>query len=474
MSGWAVIYNNTRAMLRYQGQEIARLQEMAASGARVIRPSDAPTDAFRILQFRAEVRQLNSYAANLAFATDIGNVASTVFQSLTTMIADARQLASQVASGTYSDDDRQPVVRQIDSMLEQAVSLANTSYQGRFLMGGGATREAPFVIRRNESGTITAVDYRGGHETLAVPVAGGVSYGTVLAGDRALRSDERLPPEFFGTTGVRAGAGTSNVRGDLWLTLAHAATVYAGGSGVAAGDSSVSADTILGTGHTLTIDQPAGTIRLDDGTAIAFTGAETDLELTSAAGDRVRVNVTGIAAGFQGTVAATATGTMSLDGGATTVPIAFGANEAVTDPATGRVLYVDTSAVERAGAAPGRVYGTYDLFEALISVRDAIANPRGMAEAGHTEQMGEALEVLAEAGRRLSQTLTTNGAQLQAMAGLKETLTDLRAISEGQADAMENADIVDVASDLARRQVLYQMALTSAARLLSMSLLDYL
>jgi predicted HTH domain antitoxin len=39
---------------------------------------------------------------------------------------------------------------------------------------------------------------------------------------------------------------------------------------------------------------------------------------------------------------------------------------------------------------------------------------------------------------------------------------------------LEEADIAQIAIDLTRREVLYEMSLSMAARLLSMSLLDFL
>ena len=43
-----------------------------------------------------------------------------------------------------------------------------------------------------------------------------------------------------------------------------------------------------------------------------------------------------------------------------------------------------------------------------------------------------------------------------------------------QARLLEEADIVQVATDLARTQTLYEMTLTTAGKLLSLSLLDFI
>jgi flagellar hook-associated protein 3 FlgL len=473
MSGWASIYNTTQAMLRFQGQRIARLQEMVASGARVNRSSDAPTDAYRILEARSETGALDAYVQNLDHVLDMRNLTSSLLQSMTDALARVRMLASQAASGTYGRQSRQSIATEINAILEQMVATANTGFQGRSLFGGGQMDSIPYVARR-EDGRIVGVDYVGPAESQAAPVADGLRYAAGLIDTDVFRSASRRDPTFLGQTGAKAGDGTSTVCGDVWLTAVHTATTYQGASGVAPGDSSAARDTILGTHHTLTVDEPAGTIRLDDGPVMAFTGTETDLALKNSAGDVVYVNVQGVAAGFAGTVSIDAGGTLSIDDGASTVAIDGTASQAVTDSRTGRILYVNTADVARAGLEPVQVCGTYDLFGALISVRDAISNSRNLPDDQQAVRIDQAINALVEVTDGVTRGLTSNGSIIQALTSLKESLGSRKDFVKQQADATENADIVDVASDLARRQVLYEASLTSASRLLSLSLLNYL
>lgn len=474
MSGWGSIYNNTRLMLSVHGRELARLQEAAASGLRVRRASDAPADAFRILGLRADGYAYETYSKNLAGVDDSLNMALSVMGQMSEGLTRVRELATQGLSGTYSPDNRVAVAGEIDAILQQTISLANTSHTGRYLFAGSSGSTRPFVARYVD-GTIVGVDYAGSPQTLGVPVAPGVQYAGVLVGDDLFRNADRQTPEFLGSTGAAAGSGTASVRGDLWLTVGHEATTYGGASGIAPGDTAATGDTILGNGHSLVIDAPAGVLRLDDGPDVAFTGAETDLVLTNAAGDVVHVNVTGLGPAFQGTVAAQATGYLSLDEGASRVAIDFAqANLAVTDPATGRVLYVDCTGVARTGIEPVRVPGTYDVFGAIVTVRDILLNTRGLSEGRQTQLLTESIGALQEATTQLARAETSVGGQVGAMASLGTLLEDLQTFSADQAARLENADIVQVATELAQRQTLYEMTLAVSARLLRMSLLDYL
>jgi flagellar hook-associated protein 3 len=472
MSGWGAIFNSTQSALRMHMQELQRLQEMVASGARVNRPSDAPVDALKILQFRSDVQSVETYTKNIDSVADSLQMVSTVLQGLSDALIRVRSLATQVTGITDGSSAQPAIACEIDNLLEQMVSLANTAERGRYLFSGAAGT-APYAVTR-ENGQIVRVDYCGGSDPMAVPVAGGVDYGAVLVGREVFQSDARQDPLFLGHTGAAAGQGTASACGDVWLTAVHTATTYQGASGVAAGDSSAAGDTILGTGHTLTIDEPNHTLQLDDGTLVTFTGAETDLRLTDASGDVAYVNVTGLAAGFQGTVAVRADGTLSLDDGTTVSAIGFTAADGVTDSRTGGVLYVDTTAIARTGLEPVRIPGTYDLFGTLINLRDAILNSRGLSSADRNALLDEAGAAVKEVTGRVTQTMTLVGAQLGSLDTLKQNLANVKDVSQEQASTLESADIVEVATDLARLQTLYEMTLQSAAKLLSLSLFDYL
>jgi flagellin-like hook-associated protein FlgL len=68
----------------------------------------------------------------------------------------------------------------------------------------------------------------------------------------------------------------------------------------------------------------------------------------------------------------------------------------------------------------------------------------------------------------------TNGTKINFLDDLKTNLTDLKNQAEDQTSAVEDADIAQISIDLSRQQVLYQMSLSVAAKMMSISLLDYI
>ncbi len=474
MGGWGSIYMTTRLALREHTAELAELQQTAATGVRLRRASDAPAEAFRLLGLRTESKTLTTYTENIERISDSLEVASSVLTQMGDVVARARELLTQGTSGTYSAADRQPIAQEIDGLIESLLSFANTRHGGRYLFGGSSTRTAPYVAEY-DGDRIVGVRYIGNTGTSEAPVAPGVDYPAAVVGDEIFRCNARQAPECLGNTGAAAGTGTSTVRGSVWLTATHTATTYLGASGIAPGASSDAGDTVLGNGHTLAIDAPNQTLRLDDGAEVAFTPGDTDVCVTGADGDRVYVDTSALGPAFQGTVGLQATGTLSIDDGAAATAIDFAeTNLAVTDSETGRVLYVDATGLERTGLEPVRVPGTADVFSALITVRDLMRNTRDLPENEQLDYLREMVAPVSQVAEHISLGETTLGAGLGMLSSLGKGLEQQQAQAEDQAAMLENADLVQVATDLARRGTLYEMTLASASKLLSLSLFDYI
>lgn len=257
----------------------------------------------------------------------------------------------------------------------------------------------------------------------------------------------------------------------------HDTTTYGGVTGIAPG-ASTDADTIVGTSHELTIDADSDTVALDDGQAITFIGTETNLKATNAAGDAVYVDVTGLDPGLSGTVVVpiTATAKLSIDDGADKTDVADFAltNVAVTDSRSGRVLFVDPGEMSRTGTELVRISGTYDIFGTLITIRDLLTNEQGLPETEQVQLLNGEAGSVREMLAGVTQALNSMGARDQAVYDLGERLKDFQLFLSGEAAMIGDADIVQLATDLARTQTFYEMTLATASRLLNLSLLDFI
>ena len=171
---------------------------------------------------------------------------------------------------------------------------------------------------------------------------------------------------------------------------------------------------------------------------------------------------------------------LSIDDGATKVNVAAEvlaganiANIAVTN-ASGEVLYVDATNISSTGVDMVSVPGTYNIFDTLISARDLLRNERELSDAQLRDLQNNSLTALEEINKLVVQAEVSVGSKIGFLDNLKDSLTALKYDAEDESTLLQEADIAQIAIDLSKREVLYQMSLSIAGKLMSLSLLDFL
>ncbi len=194
------------------------------------------------------------------------------------------------------------------------------------------------------------------------------------------------------------------------------------------------------------------------------TGAKAGTGTSSVRGD-TWLTVTGSAGNYN----------LSIDDGLTTFNTdGTDTNLAVTNSTTGEILYVDTTPITGAGVDLVRAPGTYDIFNTLVSIRDILQNQKGFSGAQLRQLQDSALVSLQEVTRLIVQAEVSVGSRVGFLDNLKDSLKNLKYDTEDEATRLQEADIAQIAIDLSRREILYEMSLSVAGKLMSVSLLDFI
>ncbi len=485
------IFNNVSFALNLHTEALARLQEQAATGSRINRPSDAPSDGYRVLSLSSQTMSLENYIDNLSQVASTLEMSCSAIENMTSAFQEMRADLTQITSGIYGQSQRESTAEKVDEMLEQVVSLANFKHMNQYLFGGSDTTSAPYLVERT-GGEITSVTYQGSTEGLNINVAAGVQSSAFYIGDDIFRSDSRGTPVFLGNTGAVPGGGTSNVQGYTWLTIAdESPTEYKlsidgtnyvtvdKGKGAEEQTLAFIAEPTSGS-FTLTFDgQKTAAIQWDEGAAEVETALENLSNL-----DEGDVAVTGTYTdGFTITFADTLGNVPELVPGDNSLGVTITPNTttqgtgntrlAVTAP-DGRVLYVNTTGIVNTGVELVSVSGAHDIFNSLITIRDILRNERDFSDARVLLLLEDSANSLEEVSNLLVQNSVTTGSRIGVLEDLKDSLNNLKYNTEDEAVRLQEADIAQIAIDLSRREILYQMSLSLAARIMSVSLLDFI
>src|SRR3546814_13784325 len=110
----------------------AKLQEQLASGRRLNRPSDSPTDTIAAMRVRAEAAANKQFAANAQDGIGWLGQHDTTLASMTSQVSRARELAQTCANhGDVSPASPEPIEVEVDQLQESLLNQTNTDYPVR-------------------------------------------------------------------------------------------------------------------------------------------------------------------------------------------------------------------------------------------------------------------------------------------------------------------------------------------------------
>jgi len=127
-----------------QDEQNALLQ--MSSGRRVNQPSDDPAAAAILIQNRDQATFTARYLASLDSLQGQFQTADSALSSVVLALQRALTLGVEGANGTLSDQNRAAIVGELQGIQDQLLSLANTSFQGRYLFSGTVTATPPFAL----------------------------------------------------------------------------------------------------------------------------------------------------------------------------------------------------------------------------------------------------------------------------------------------------------------------------------------
>ena len=143
-------------------QTQATQQQLSAelsSGARLTSLSQDPVSAGENASLLNQIQQDDSFTRSSSQITGQLQVADSALSSVVSQLTQAVSLATSANNGTMNPANVRSIASQISGILGEVTTLANTSYQGQYIFGGGQTSTSPFATSTATSPAVTT--YRG-------------------------------------------------------------------------------------------------------------------------------------------------------------------------------------------------------------------------------------------------------------------------------------------------------------------------
>lgn len=163
-------------------RDLASLQEQLASGKRVNRPSDDPTDFARARALESLERRYEGHTRTIGNARLWSDRTQSTLDTLSERFTEAYEKGIQGLNDTLGPDERNALADRIDAIFEEVVDGLNAKAGNEYLLGGTRTTTAPVDENGAATGDLSGLRNR--------QISPGVEIAVNVPGDDVLDTGE--------------------------------------------------------------------------------------------------------------------------------------------------------------------------------------------------------------------------------------------------------------------------------------------
>lgn len=154
-----VLYNTVTNNLQQNLEKMLKVQESASSGKKINHPSDDPVGAMKIMDYDTAISRTEQYQRNIANGATFLNATESAISTTHEIMIRAKELSVSALNGTSSAVDRSIMAEEVDQLYQEAMQIANTQFNGRYLFAGYNINTQPYSSDRTYTGTASPNGY---------------------------------------------------------------------------------------------------------------------------------------------------------------------------------------------------------------------------------------------------------------------------------------------------------------------------
>jgi len=146
--------NDTLFTLEKRLEKLSDYQKMMATGKRINTPSDDPVGTGNALHFRHRLARNAQHQRNIEDGLTYLSYTDGVLEGIGNLMNDTYAKAVQGDNDALTAEDREVLANEVNQLLEELLSSANTSYSGKYLFAGYNNDSVPFTAERDANNMI--------------------------------------------------------------------------------------------------------------------------------------------------------------------------------------------------------------------------------------------------------------------------------------------------------------------------------
>ena len=485
-------------------ENLFNAQKEITSGKQIHKPSDDPAGMRDTLALRTSLKQIKQYDRNINNNRIFLQSGESALDSIGISLSRAKELSIVELGGLSSSETRGYARTELESIISSVVDAANTKVKNMFIFSGTNTRTTPFEV--SASGAV----YKGNSDNLTVQIEQGTNVKLTIPGSEVLATDlnpdlntATLVSSLNGGTGIKDGSISITDRAGNSSTVNITSSMNLGNviSAINNASSNITAS-INSSGNGITITDTSSVIKnsliigeVDGGTTASnlgifgkkdgnIEGVDLNATLSKATliselnggqglnlGSISIVNGAAASAAVSLSSATTIGEVISIINGAASGTVTASINSAgnslqIISKNSSTVAIVnnigtDTTA-EQLGIGGGR-----NVINTIIKLKQAMQSNDTFAILASLDNLDSGLTTINESraiyGAVANRISSTENIHQQDIVNQNEQISNI-----------EGADMVKAASEFAAMESALQASLSSTARIIQPSLLDFL
>lgn len=158
------------------------ISEEIATGVTVNSLSDNPSVAGQNVMLSTQMNAVDTFSQTASSVESMLQVGDSALGNVITQLTSAISLATEANNGTLNASNEQAIAAQLTGIRDEVLSLANSSYMGRYIFAGSQGGAAPFTIDTTVSPA--TVTYNGDADVSYVQTPTGQQIQTNIPGSQ--------------------------------------------------------------------------------------------------------------------------------------------------------------------------------------------------------------------------------------------------------------------------------------------------
>jgi len=138
--------------LNNANSKLSDLQEQLTTGKKISKPSQDPVVASLGIAYRTDVNHVDQYTRNMDQVHSWMDNSDSALNQANSVMQRIRELTVEASNGTYTDDQRKSIDKEVGQLKEQLANIANTQVAGRYIFNGTDTSTKPVQADSTQPG----------------------------------------------------------------------------------------------------------------------------------------------------------------------------------------------------------------------------------------------------------------------------------------------------------------------------------